>query len=462
MPTNTYVALRTEVLTSAVPSVTFNLSGITGYTDLVLVYNGTNSTVDDGILAQFNGDTASNYSSTIVYGTGSSAVTGRLPNSQYAYVGRAGSVNSTSIISFMNYANTNTFKTTLGRGNVSNGIVIGSIALWRKTPIEAITSIRLINESGQNFQTGSTFTIYGIANADNFAKATGGIIREDATYWYHVFGANGTFTPKQSLSCDVLVVAGGGGGGANMAGGGAAGGLLAFTSQSLTATNYTCTVGGGGAGSTDGSVSRGANGANSSFTGLTAAVGGGGGGSLASPLQNGSSGGSGGGGAGGYATGTGGTGGAATSGQGFAGGAGASGSANQFLAGAGGGGAGAIGANGSGNASSAIGGAGGIGSSTYSSWGLATGIGQISSGIYYLAGGGGGGVTSTSSSPGAGGIGGGGAGGSTNGYNGGINSPQAGVPNTGGGGGGGNNGGTNGTIGAPGGSGVVIIRYLKA
>jgi hypothetical protein len=70
----------------------------------------------------------------------------------------------------------------------------------------------------------------------------------DGTYYYHMFPFTGTFTPTQSITADVLVIAGGGGGGGNWGGGGGAGGLLYFSSQSLTATGYTCTVGAGGTG----------------------------------------------------------------------------------------------------------------------------------------------------------------------------------------------------------------------
>ena len=59
--------------------------------------------------------------------------------------------------------------------------------------------------------------------APNFVsspKATGGTVTSDSTYWYHTFTSNGTFTPSQALSCDVVVVAGGAGGGYDRAAGG--------------------------------------------------------------------------------------------------------------------------------------------------------------------------------------------------------------------------------------------------
>jgi len=71
-------------------------------------------------------------------------------------------------------------------------------------------------------------------------KATGGTITSDATYWYHTFSANGTFTPLLSISgCEVLIVAGGGGGGYGSAasGGGGAGGLLYFQDKHFLRLN---------------------------------------------------------------------------------------------------------------------------------------------------------------------------------------------------------------------------------
>ena len=443
MATTTYEPIATQTLGSAAASVIFS-SISQGYTDLVLVCSLKKSTSDGGYIAyQFNGDTTSNYSSTFLYGTGSSAVSGRVSNETFGRFGNGGTGNfETSILNIQNYSNATTNKTTISRSNVVTLYTLSYCTLWRKTP-EAITSITLFPDSG-NFTTGSTFTLYGIANADTGAKATGGVITYDSTYFYHTFGASGTFTPLQSLTADILVIAGGGSGG--LYGGGGAGGLRAFASQSLTTTGYTCTIGAGGS-SASGSASSFAG---SGFTTINASGGGRGGLSAA----NGSSGGSGGG--GGAAGGTGGgssySGGAGNAGsyspvEGFAGGN----NWNQSGAapGGGGGGAGAVGAN----ASSGVAGAGGIGatSSLITSVVTAAGIGQIVSGNGYLAGGGGGGVeSSTGTAAGAGGAGGGGAGGfgaaGTNGS-----------PNTGGGGG--SYGGSGAT--GNGGSGVVVIRYAK-
>lgn len=455
---NTYVALATQTLGSAAATVTFN-SIPQGYTDLVLVMSAKSTGsvfFNDNFFVTFNGDSATNYSRTRLTGNGSTATSARGTNDPYLVLGQlpnatsGNSANdrSANITSIMNYSNTTTFKTVLSRsnaipsGSTSTNSVEAYVNLWRSTA--AITSISITSSAG-NLDTGSTFSLYGIAaSGAGLAKATGGTISYGGDgYIYHTFTSSGTFTPTSSLTADVLVVAGGGGGGRTIGGGGGAGGLLGFTSQSLTATGYTCTVGAGGAGATTISV-PGTNGVDSQFGALTLVKGGGGGGSYSAASVTGGSGG------GGGWNGGSGSGASATSGQGFAGGNSFS---NDWAAG-GGGGAGAVGAagitTGAGN--------GGVGSAAYSSWGSITSTGQLVSGIYYYGGGGGGGSNSGapgSPTAGVGGFGGGAAG-----------LPQAsqGVPtaalaNTGGGGGGsGGNGNT--SNGGTGGSGIIIVRYL--
>lgn len=161
---STYTPIATTTLGSATANIDFtSISG--SYTDLVLILNGTNSTNDQGIVAQVgNGsfDTGSNYSTTYMLGNGTQALSGRSSNDTYAIVGRMDANNSTSLIHFMNYSNTSTYKTILGRGNDS-AMVIQHVALWRST--SAINRIRLYNLSSLNFAIGTTATLYGITAA---------------------------------------------------------------------------------------------------------------------------------------------------------------------------------------------------------------------------------------------------------------------------------------------------------
>jgi hypothetical protein len=247
MATNTYVALD-KVTISGTSTNTITFSSIPAtYTDLEIVFNGGVNTGTANILIQFNGDTTTNYSYTQLTGDGGTAQSYRGSTTSSIlsnYWGYPTADNNTNMLfKVMNYANTTTFKTVLTRSNNAANGTSAVVGLWRKTP-EAINSVTLFT-SANNFANGSTFSLYGIASAEVGAKATGGVISSDASYWYHTFLANGTFTPTQSLSCDYLIVAGGGGGGTR--GGGGAGGFRTATAQSLTTTAYTVTVGAGGA-----------------------------------------------------------------------------------------------------------------------------------------------------------------------------------------------------------------------
>jgi hypothetical protein len=307
-----------------------------------------------------------------------------------------------------------------------------------------------------------------------YVTATGGTITTSGDYKIHTFLADGTFTVScagnaaGSNKVSYVVVAGGGGAGgsdpgstndsavsAGGAGGYREGKAPAFDSYSasplaapdglpVSATGYPITVGGGGSGT--GCSAAGSQGQVSTFSTITSAGGGGGGGFQApcgSPVTA-ISGGSGGGGAT-YQNNPG----ACTQGlgntppvsppQGQDGGTGTGG-----RGGAGGGGAGAVGGAGS---SPGQGGNGGDGVTS-----------SINASPVTRAGGGGGGGTNNpfrSHPAGTGGSGGGGAGSVNN------TGSTAGTCNTGGGGGGGGRGpGISGSsVGANGGSGIVIIRY---
>jgi hypothetical protein len=403
------------------------------YTDLYLVCSlRTNAAfTGDNLAIEFNGLGSSNFTAKNIYNT----TTGTPASQNFTTIGEIAGINGTGTTSNVfsnttvyipNFSSSN-YKSISTESAVENNASRGDgslySTLWSNTA--AITSLKLLSSAGASFVQYSSVSLYGVSKVTSTPKATGGIVSQDATYWYHTFPFTSTFTPTTALSADILVVAGGGGGAKeNGTGGGGAGGLLAFTNQSLSTTAYTVTVGAGGTGATS-NTSNGNTGGDSQFGALTLVKGGG--------YSNSGNGGSGG---GAY---PGSTGGSATSGQGNAGGNGIIPFASPYPSG-GGGGAGAAGQNGSGTQS----GAGGIGVNTYSSWASATFTGHNG----YYAGGGGGGTTSQGAFLGAGGLGGGAEGG-----------PNNGMANTGGGGGGGL--GANSSNGGSGGSGLVIVRYAK-
>jgi hypothetical protein len=384
------------------------------YTDLKIVVSArsTYSALTDTLFVKPNGLTT-NGSSRWIIGDGLNA--GASSSAAFNYVreinGNTATASTFASVEIYapNYTSSN-YKSFSSEGVTENNAGVGvrtgiTAGLWSSTA--AITSITLTATNG-DFVQYSTATLYGVSNVPvaEGAKATGGIITADSSYFYHTFLSSDTFTPTQNLTVDYLVVAGGGGGGKDQGGGGGAGGLRCTvgatggggsleSALSLTAsTGYTVTVGAGGASETSGN--------NSVFSSITSTAGGRG----ASTLNNGTSGGSGGG-----AGGQGGarTGGAGTANQGYAGGN----SVNQ--SGGGGGGAGSVGANGTGSSNNS----GGSGVSTS--------------------------ISGTATTYAAGGIGDR------------TITPENGGANTGTGGAGNN---ANATAGA-GGSGIVIVRYAR-
>ena len=155
----TYEKIATQTLGGTATSVTFSSIAST-YTDLVLIFAGKGSTGGNMTL-QFNSDTGTNYSSTILYGDATAPGSVRGSNQSSMNIGSVGTDISTDILQVMNYANATSYKTVLGR--YSRADEVGSKAgLWRST--SAITNI-VVAISGGNFAIGSTFTIYGIKAA---------------------------------------------------------------------------------------------------------------------------------------------------------------------------------------------------------------------------------------------------------------------------------------------------------
>jgi len=157
---STLTPIATVTLTSNASNVTFSNLPQT-YTDLVLVT--TNTDTGAGLagvyLDQINGDTGSNYSRTILFGTGSAASSDR-DSGTASNIGLSNTTQCNNIFQFMNYSNTTTYKTVLSRANSASGQVRAGVALWRNTA--AITSFRL---SGVTFASGSSFTVYGVKAA---------------------------------------------------------------------------------------------------------------------------------------------------------------------------------------------------------------------------------------------------------------------------------------------------------
>lgn len=166
--TVTYDSIQTTTLTTTTTSVTFsNLSS--SYTDFLIIIQASTNHTDDGARGymRFNSDTGSNYSNTFIRGDGvSSSMTSNKDLSQtyiaYGVVGNNSSTFGTQIIHVMNYANTNTIKSTVSRSGTprsgDNGKLRITVGRWNST--SRIDSITFLCDG--SYRADSTFTIYGI------------------------------------------------------------------------------------------------------------------------------------------------------------------------------------------------------------------------------------------------------------------------------------------------------------
>lgn len=176
-PIATYDPIATQTLSSTSPTVTFsNISG--NYTDLAIVANVNSDTATHFYARWGNGsvDTGSNYSQTAIFGRRNGANSayekGSERSSDFSYaritpftygVPSASLRFGLIVINLNNYSNTTTFKPALIRASTTENYAYAGTemtsVLWRSTA--AINQIQFSLASG-NFNTGSTFSIYGI------------------------------------------------------------------------------------------------------------------------------------------------------------------------------------------------------------------------------------------------------------------------------------------------------------
>ena len=162
---STYTPIATQTLGSATASVTFSSIPST-YTDLVLIISAQGASgASSAINAYFNSDTASNYSYLQLTGNGTAAASAINTSSTRMRLGWSAITSdfAPTVFSIQNYSNTTTYKTSIGRINDATSITGAVVNLWRSTA--AVTGITMNLNSGANFNTGSTFTLYGIKAA---------------------------------------------------------------------------------------------------------------------------------------------------------------------------------------------------------------------------------------------------------------------------------------------------------
>lgn len=157
---STYTPIASQTLSnSSSSSVTFSSIPQT-YTDLILVANGTSTSLFT-LQMRFNSDASNNYWTNYFNGTGSAAASGRQGAMNTILLGEFYPTNNTNIVQISNYTNSTNYKMVSAQAN-NSGYVQSLTGLWLAT--SNITRIDLTS-GGPEFVSGSTFTLYGIKAA---------------------------------------------------------------------------------------------------------------------------------------------------------------------------------------------------------------------------------------------------------------------------------------------------------
>ena len=168
--TSSYESIATATGTGSNSSITFSSIPATYKSLQIRAISRTNQAAEiDDFAIQFNSDTGSNYVRHLLFGNGSVAEANQQTAQSRIVMGRgtgslaAASVFGVSITDIHDYASATKNKTTCtinGYDLNGTGLIYLQSGLWLST--SAITSITLFSTSTSNFQTGSTFALYGI------------------------------------------------------------------------------------------------------------------------------------------------------------------------------------------------------------------------------------------------------------------------------------------------------------
>jgi hypothetical protein len=157
----TYTPIASITLGATAASVTFTNIPQT-YTDLVLIAKPADGANLGAYAVTFNSDTGTNYSTTRLYGSGTTASSDRQTSQSNITSTWGGGTYNMYTTHIMNYANTTTFKTALTNISEDRYVVLMA-GLWRNT--NAVTTIK-IDTTGNNYAVNSTFNLYGILGSN--------------------------------------------------------------------------------------------------------------------------------------------------------------------------------------------------------------------------------------------------------------------------------------------------------
>lgn len=169
----TYTLISSNTLSSSAASVTFSSIPST-YTDLVLLISARTdrAAIQDGIRLVLNSDSSSNYSYTLLQGTGSgtaSVTSGATTRGDVSYIdGNSSTANTFGnaevyIPSYIVSANHQIGSFGVSENNATTAYLGIDANLWRNAV--AINTITLSPGGGSNFLTNSSFYLYGIKNS---------------------------------------------------------------------------------------------------------------------------------------------------------------------------------------------------------------------------------------------------------------------------------------------------------
>ena len=164
-----WTLIEHQALSSSVASVTLGSGGTLPqtYKTLKLLVSARGTGGDVVVIVKPN-NSSTGFSLRQIYGDGSAAASATGTDGSLVYATAAGYTANTfsnSVADFPNYTST-----TANKPASSDNVVEGNqttmyqafyASLWSNT--SAITSLVLVNRSSDNFATGSTFTLYGLA-----------------------------------------------------------------------------------------------------------------------------------------------------------------------------------------------------------------------------------------------------------------------------------------------------------
>lgn len=156
--TVTYTPIATITTTSSNASVSFANIPST-YRDLILVYNGTNSSSTGGMLVRINADSGNNYNDLFLSHNGDTPAAGIQTNTNNANIFFGTTARTLGISQFIDYSATNKHKTILTRDTAGGTNVRATVTRWANTA--AITQIQILR-SDATISVGSTFKLFGV------------------------------------------------------------------------------------------------------------------------------------------------------------------------------------------------------------------------------------------------------------------------------------------------------------